>query len=523
MLDATLQGQLKAYLERIDQPVEMIASLDDSQGAQDIRELLVEIAALSEHVTARFDGTHSRRPSFQITRAGADMGVRFAAVPMGHEFTSLVLALLQAGGYPPKVDPDLIEQIKALDGDYEFETYMSLTCHNCPDVVQAFNLMAVLNPRIKHTAIDGGLFQKEVEEKQILAVPLVMLSGQTFGSGRMELEEIIKKLDSGSAARDAAKLNAKGAFDMLIVGGGPAGAAAAIYAARKGIRTGIVAERFGGQTMDTMGIENFISVKETEGPKFAAALESHTRVYDVDVMNGQRVEKLEPAAEPGGLATVTLTNGAKLQSRSVVITTGARWRNVNVPGEAEYKNKGVAYCPHCDGPLFKGKKVAVIGGGNSGVEAAIDLAGIVEHVSLVEFADQLKADAVLVNKLKSLPNVTIHTNAQTTEITGEGGKVNGLKYKDRVSGQEHKVELAGVFVQIGLVPNTEFLKGVIELSKYGEIVVDAKGATSAHGIFAAGDVTTVPFKQIIIAAGEGAKAALGAFDHLIRSSSPVSA
>lgn len=523
MLDATLQGQLKAYLERIDQPVEMIASLDDSQGAQDIRELLTEIAALSEHVTARFDGTHSRRPSFQITRAGADMGVRFAAVPMGHEFTSLVLALLQAGGYPPKVDPDLIEQIKALDGEYEFETYMSLTCHNCPDVVQAFNLMAVLNPRIKHTAIDGGLFQKEVEEKQILAVPLVMFGGQTFGSGRMELEEIIKKLDSGSAARDAAKLNAKAAFDMLIVGGGPAGAAAAIYAARKGIRTGIVAERFGGQTMDTMGIENFISVKETEGPKFAAALESHTRVYDVDVMNGQRVEKLEPAAEPGGFATVTLTNGAKLQSRSVVITTGARWRNVNVPGEAEYKNKGVAYCPHCDGPLFKGKKVAVIGGGNSGVEAAIDLAGIVEHVTVVEFADQLKADAVLVNKVRSLPNVTIHTNAQTTEITGEGGKVNGLKYKDRVSGQEHKVELAGVFVQIGLVPNTEFLKGVIELSKYGEIVVDAKGATSAHGIFAAGDVTTVPFKQIIIAAGEGAKAALGAFDHLIRSSSPVSA
>jgi alkyl hydroperoxide reductase subunit F len=342
MLDATLQGQLKAYLERIDQPVEMIASLDDSQGAQDIRELLVEISALSEHVTARFDGTHSRRPSFQITRAGADMGIRFAAVPMGHEFTSLVLALLQAGGYPPKVDADLIEQIKALDGDYEFETYMSLTCHNCPDVVQAFNLMAVLNPRIKHTAIDGGLFQQEVEEKQILAVPLVMLSGQTFGSGRMELEEIIKKLDTGSAARDAAKINAKAAFDMLIVGGGPAGAAAAIYGARKGIRTGVVAERFGGQTMDTMGIENFISIKETEGPKFAAALESHTRVYDVDVMNGQRVEKLEPAAEPGGFATVTLTNGAKLQSRSVILSTGARWRNVNVPGEAEYKNKGVA-------------------------------------------------------------------------------------------------------------------------------------------------------------------------------------
>jgi alkyl hydroperoxide reductase subunit F len=521
MLDATLQGQLKAYLERIDQPVEMIASLDDSQGAQEIRELLTEIAELSEHVTARFDGQHSRRPSFQITRAGADMGVRFAAVPMGHEFTSLVLALLQAGGYPPKVEADIIEQIKALDGEFVFETYMSLTCHNCPDVVQALNLMAVLNPRIKHTAIDGGLFQEEVEEKQILAVPLVMLNGQTFGSGRMELEEMLKKLDTGSATRDAAKLDAKAAFDVLIVGGGPAGAAAAIYAARKGIRTGVVAERFGGQTMDTMGIENFISVKETEGPKFAAALEGHVRAYEVDVMSGQRVEKLEPAAEPGGFATVHLANGAQLQSRSIVISTGARWRNVNVPGEQEYRNKGVAYCPHCDGPLFKGKKVAVIGGGNSGVEAAIDLAGIVEHVTLIEFADQLKADAVLISKLKSLTNVTIHTNAQTTEITGEGGKVNGIRFKDRSSGQDHHVELAGVFVQIGLVPNTEWLKGTIELSRYGEIVVDQKGLTSAAGIFAAGDVTTVPFKQIIIAAGDGAKAALGAFDHLIRSTAPV--
>jgi alkyl hydroperoxide reductase subunit F len=516
MLDANIKAQLAAYLGRITQPVVLVASLDDRPESAQMRELLDDIAGLSDKVSARFDGTAERRPSFQITRAGADMGVTFAAIPMGHEFTSLVLALLQAGGHPPKVEADVIDQIRGLDGDFVFETWMSLTCHNCPDVVQALNLMAVLNPRIRHVAIDGGLFQDEVERRQIMAVPAVFLNGQPFGSGRMELAEILAKLDTGAAARDAAKLDAKEAFDVLIVGGGPAGAAAGVYAARKGIRTGIVAERFGGQTLDTLGIENYISVLETDGPKFAAALEAHVRAYDVDVMNGQRVAALEPAAQPGGLATVRLANGAELKARTVILSTGARWRNIGVPGEEQYKTKGVAYCPHCDGPLFKGKKVAVIGGGNSGVEAAIDLAGVVQHVTLLEFADQLKADAVLVNKLKSLPNVTIHVNAQTTEITGDGQKVDGLIYKDRTSGVEHRIELAGVFVQIGLVPNTEWLKGTVELSRYGEIIVDAKGATSAPGIFAAGDATTVPYKQIVIAAGDGAKAALAAFDHLIR-------
>ncbi|KPF50817.1 hypothetical protein IP87_01605 [beta proteobacterium AAP121] len=516
MLDSNIQAQLKAYLERLQHPIELIASLDDRPASAEMRELITEIAALNDKVTARFDGNDARRPSFQITRQGADMGVRFAAIPMGHEFTSLVLALLQAGGHPPKVEADVIEQIKGLEGDFVFETYMSLTCHNCPDVVQALNLMAVLNPRIQHVAVDGGLFQAEVEERQIMAVPSVFLNGQPFGNGRMEIAEILKKVDTGSAARDAAKLAKKETFDVLIVGGGPAGAAAAVYAARKGIKTGIVAERFGGQTLDTLGIENYISVLETEGPKFAMALEAHAKAYDVDIMNGQRVAKLEPAAQPGGTIAVTLDNGAVLQGRSVILSTGARWKNVNVPGEAEYRNKGVAYCPHCDGPLFKGKKVAVIGGGNSGVEAAIDLAGVVEHVTVVEFAEQLKADAVLVNKLKSLPNVEIYTNAQTTEITGDGQKVDGLVFKNRADGSEHRLPLAGVFVQIGLVPNTEFLKGTVELSRYGEIIVDAKGATNVPGVYAAGDATTVPFKQIIIAAGEGAKAALSAFDHLIR-------
>lgn len=516
MLDATLTAQLKAYLERVREPFEMVASLDDSQNARDMRELLEEIAALSPLISLRTDGQDARRPSFSLQRTGTQMSLRFAAIPLGHEFTSLVLALLWVGGHPPKAEPEAIEQIKALDGDYRFEVYMSLTCHNCPDVVQALNLMAVLNPKVQVVTIDGGLFQKEVDEREIMAVPSVYLNGQPFASGRMTVEEIVAKLDTNAASRDAAKLDAREPYDVLVIGGGPAGAAAAVYAARKGIRTGVAAERFGGQVNDTLAIENYISVLETDGPKFATSLEQHVKAYNVDVINLQRAEKLVPPTAPGGLVEVQFASGGSLKSKTVILSTGARWRNVNVPGEQEYKNKGVAYCPHCDGPLFKGKRVAVIGGGNSGVEAAIDLAGVVAHVTLFEFADKLRADAVLVNKLNSLPNVVVHTNAQTTEITGDGQKVNGLTYTDRASGESRHVELEGVFVQIGLVPNTEWLKGTLELTRFGEIVVDPKGATSVPGVFAAGDVTTVPFKQIIIAAGDGAKAALGAFDHLMR-------
>ncbi|MCC7122335.1 MAG: alkyl hydroperoxide reductase subunit F [Gammaproteobacteria bacterium] len=517
MLDAATQGQLADYFERIVQPVALIASLDDSPAAADIRELLSEIAAIApDKIRARFDGTFERRPSFQITRDGADMGMHFAALPMGHEFTSLLLAILWAGGHPPKADADVLAQIAALEGEYSFTTWMSLSCHNCPDVVQALNLMAVCNPRIRHVAIDGGLFQQEVTDLQIMAVPKTLLNGADFASGRIELDEILAKIDSGAAARTAAKLADKAPYDVLIVGGGPAGAAAAVYAARKGVRTGIVAERFGGQTRDTLGIENYPSVLATDGPAFAAALEAHVRHYDVDLMALQRVTRLEPATQPGAYAKVILDNGAVLKSRTVILATGARWRNIDVPGERQYKTKGVAYCPHCDGPLFKGKDVAVIGGGNSGVEAAIDLAGVVGSVTLLEFDRALRADHVLVDKLKSMPNVSIHVNAQTTEITGDGQTVNGLRYTDRASGEQHFVGLAGVFIQIGLVPNTEFLKGTIELSKSGEIIVDAKCATSMPGIFAAGDVTTVPYKQIVIAASEGAKAALSAFEHLIR-------
>jgi len=517
MLDDNLKTQLKAYLERVTQPFEIEASLDDSASAQELLALLQDIDAMSDKITLSTAGQDARKPSFSLKRTGTNQSLRFAAIPLGHEFTSLVLALLWTGGHPPKVEQDVIDQIKGLDGEYSFEVYMSLSCHNCPDVVQALSLMSVLNPKVRTVIVDGALFQDEVNGREIMAVPSVWLNGAPFGSGRMTVEEIVAKLDTGAADKDAAKLSAKDPFDVLVIGGGPAGAAAAVYAARKGIRTGVAAERFGGQVNDTLAIENYISVLETDGPKFAMSLEAHVKAYGVDVMNLQRGDKLIPAAMPGGLVEVQLANGGSLKSKTVILTTGARWRNVNVPGEQEYKNKGVAYCPHCDGPLFKGKRVAVIGGGNSGVEAAIDLAGIVAHVTLIEYGDALRADAVLVKKLESLANVTILKQAQTSEFTGAAGKLNGLNYIDRSSGEAKHIELEGVFVQIGLVPNTEWLKGVVELSKHGEIIVDAKGQTSVPGVFAAGDATTVPFKQIIIAAGDGAKAALGAFDHLMRS------
>ena len=517
MLEQELKNQLAGYLQRVQQPFEIVASLDDSDTSKQMLDLLQTIQGLrADKITLRTDGNDARKPSFTLKRVGTDMNLRFAGLPLGHEFTSLVLALLWTGGHPPKVEADTIDAIKALDDDYEFEMYMSLTCHNCPDVVQALSLMAILNPRVKATVIEGGAFQAEVESRKVMAVPMVFLNGELFGSGRMLIEEIVAKLDKGAGARDAARLNAKDPYDVLIVGGGPSGAAAAVYAARKGIRTGVATERFGGQVNDTMSIENYISVLETDGPKFAAALEAQVRHYGVDIMTQQQAAKIIPPSAPGELVEVQFANGGSLKSSTVILSTGARWRNVNVPGEQEYKNAGVNYCPHCDGPLYKGKRVAVIGGGNSGVEAAIDLAGIVEHVTLLEFAPQLKADAVLVNKVESLKNVTIHVNAQTTEITGDGSKVNGIKFKDRISGEEHHVPLAGVFVQIGLVPNTEFLKGSVELSRFGEIVVDAHGRTNIPGVFAAGDATTTPFKQIVIAAGDGAKAALSAFDYLIR-------
>lgn len=519
MLDQNTSAQLKTLLERLESPIELVASLDGSDKSDKIKELVNEIAALSDQVTARLDGQHSRRPSFGVAKAGEQPRVFFAGLPMGHEFTSLILALLQVSGYAPKVSDEVLAQIKALNLTADFEVFVSLSCHNCPDVVQALNLIAIYNPGTTATMIDGAFFQEEVEQRKIMAVPMLFQNSQHIGQGRMTLEEVIAKLDSGAAAKDAEKLNAKGAFDVLVIGGGPAGNTAAIYAARKGIRTGIVAERFGGQVMDTMDIENFTSVTKTQGPKFAAAMEEHVREYEVDIMNLQKVASIKGAEETAnGLVEVTLDNGARLESKTVILSTGARWRQMNVPGEQEYATRGVAYCPHCDGPLFKGKRVAVIGGGNSGVEAAIDLAGIVEHVTLLEFADTLRADQVLQDKLASLPNTTVIKSALTTEVVGDGSQVTALRYQDRVSGEDREIELAGIFVQIGLLPNTDFLKGSeVELSNRGEIVVNERNETNVKGVFAAGDCTTVPYKQIIIATGEGAKASLSAFDYIIRS------
>ncbi|MCK0098463.1 alkyl hydroperoxide reductase subunit F [Qipengyuania sp. S6317L1] len=518
MLDANMQAQLKQYLTNLREPIELVASLDDGEKSAQTRELLTEIAELHEMVSASFDGTHERKPSFIIRRASdASKWVRFAGLPMGHEFTSLVLALLWAGGHPPKVDADLIEQVRALEGDHEFEMFFSLSCHNCPDVVQALTLMALENSHITATLIEGGTFQDEVEARDILAVPATFLNGEVFYNGKMELAEILSKLDSGADEKAAEKLSAKDPFEVLVIGGGPAGVASAIYTARKGFRTGIAAERFGGQLQDTLGIENLPGTSYTEGPKLAGDLKAQATENAIDLMDLARATELKPAGEAGGMHEVILANGAVLKSRSLILSTGARWRNLGVPGEAEYRNKGVAYCPHCDGPLFKGKRIAVIGGGNSGVEAAIDLAKIVGHVTLIEFDTKLRADEVLQRKLRSLPNVEIVTNGETTAIVGDGSRCNGLVLKDRETGEERTITLEGVFVQIGLVPNTEWLQGTgLNLTKYGEIIVDEHGATNVPGIYAGGDATIVPDKQIVVAMGEGAKAGLGAFDYLIR-------
>lgn len=523
MLDQAMKDQLKAYLDNLKTDIHLVLSLDDSDTSNKLHGLANDIASLNNKVKVIEDQSASvRKPIMQVLNPSKETSIGFAGLPMGHEFTSLVLALLHSGGHPMKLEPEVIEQIAGLDKEMNFEIFISLSCQNCPDVVQALNMMAAINPKITTTMIDGGAFQDEIAQRNIMAVPSVYLNGEVFAQGRISLAEILAKVDTGSVAKEAAALNEKEPYEVLVVGGGPAGASAAIYAARKGIRTGVVADRFGGQVLDTMSIENFISVKETEGPKLAAALEEHVKEYDVDIINQQKANNVISAEKTeDGYIHVELESGATLKSRSVILSTGARWREMNVPGEQEYRNKGVAYCPHCDGPLFKGKRVAVIGGGNSGIEAAIDLAGLVEHVTVLEFADTLRADKVLVDKANSMGNVEIIKQAQTTEVIGDGTRVIALNYSDRITGETKQIELAGIFVQIGLVPNSEFLKDSgIELSNRGEIEVSPKGETSIPGVFAAGDVTTVPYKQIIIAMGEGSKASLGAFDYLIRTPVP---
>ncbi len=516
MLDTDLIAQLKQYLELVQIPIELHSSLDDSPKSVELRDMLNDIAACSDKVTVVEKNDDARKPSFGIARVGEEPRVRFAGLPLGHEFTSLVLALLQVGGHTIKEDQAVIDAVKNLPGDYDFVTYMSLTCQNCPTVVQALNAMAAINPRIKHTAVEGSLFQDEIESKRILAVPTVFLNGEEFTSGRTTMAEFVGKLDTGAAARAAEGLNAKEPFDVLVIGGGPAGAAASIYTARKGIRTGVAGERIGGQVNDTMAIENLISVPYTEGPKLAGALAGHMNQYGIDQMSSVQANGLI-AGKDGELHTVTFEGGGELKAKTVIISTGARWRTLGVPGEDQYRNKGVTFCPHCDGPLFKGKPIAVVGGGNSGIEAAIDLAGVVSHVTVVEFLDVLKADDVLVNKLNSLPNVTVITSARSTEVLGDGSAVTGLAYEDRNTGEIKSIDVAGIFVQIGLLPVTDWLaESGVELSGRKEIVVDERCQTNIPGILAAGDCTTVPYKQIIISMGQGATAGLSAFDYLIR-------
>lgn len=522
MITQSMLEKVKQHLQSIRKPIAIEASLDETAASNQLKQLLQALQSSSDKIRLSFDGRDTRKPSFSIRQdamAGEDAteeALRFAAIPLGHEFSSLVLALLWAGAHPPKVAESQLAQIKSLKGSFRFEVYMSLSCHNCPDVVQALSLMALVNPAVKTVVIDGALFQSEVDARKIMAVPSIYLNGEFFGAGRMGLSEILAKLDQSLPAEQALALSKREAYDLLVIGGGPAGVSAAIYAARKGIRTGLIADRLGGQLNDTMAIENFISLPLTDGPKLSSALENHLKTYDIDLITMQRVKKLRPTDKGEGLVQIDLESGAQLEARSLVISTGARWRQLGIPGEERYRNKGVAYCPHCDGPLYKGKRVAVVGGGNSGVEAAIDLAGLASQVTLLEFAPNLKADAVLIEKLSSLPNVQVMTGAMTRAIEGEDGVVSALTYVDQRDGTEHRLALEGVFVQIGLVPNTEWLKGTLELNTQGEIIVDAKGQTSLKGVFAAGDVTTTPFKQIIIAAGDGAKAALGAFDDLIR-------
>jgi alkyl hydroperoxide reductase subunit F len=521
MLDVNLKAQLNTYLQNLKSTVELAVFLDEGLKSKELNALAIEIAAMSPLINlVELDGSSERAPSMLVRSVQNNTEIRFAGVPMGHEFTSLIMALLHSGGHPIKLDKEIIEQVRELEGEFQFETYISLSCQNCPDVVQALNMMAAINPQITNVMIDGSVFSEEVYSRDVLSVPAVYLNGEAFSQGRISISDILKKVDVNAEKNQAKTIDNKETFDLLVIGGGPAGAASAIYSARKGIKTGVVADQFGGQVQDTMAIENFISVQATEGPKLVASLEAHVKDYDVDIMNGQRVKKIIESEVEGGLITLELENGASLQTRSAVIATGAKWREMKVPGEQEYRGKGVAYCPHCDGPLFKGKSVAVIGGGNSGIEAAIDLAGIVEHVTVLEFDSKLRADAILQNKANSMGNIEIILNAQTTEVTGNGNHVTGLNYLCRETKTDKSIELAGIFVQIGLVPNTQFLQGDIALTERGEIITDSRGETNMAGVFAAGDVTDSPYKQIIIAMGSGATAALSAFDYLIRT--PIS-
>ncbi len=515
MLDQELIDELKNVFAKLTRELSFVVDESTHEKQSELLELLTEVASASPLISITRSGKSSAFPAFGIARGGTLTGVRFEGIPGGHEFTSLVMALLHADEKGRRPDEGFLNRIRALQGPVELRTVISLSCENCPEVVQALNLMALTHADFKHTMVDGEFIQEEIERRRILGVPSVLAGEALLHSGKAGMAELLEKLEEKFGKTQQAVSSNLGHFDVVVLGMGTAGVSAAIYSARKGLKTAIVADKLGGQVLDTKGIENLISQTYTEGPKLAADLAAHLRSYDVALFEHRRVAGVEKFGEAKERSRLKLESGEELTAEALIVATGAKWRQLNVPGEKDYLGKGVAYCPHCDGPFFKGKDVAVIGGGNSGVEAAIDLAGIVKSVTLIEFGETLRADAVLVEKLKSLPNAAILTSARTSEVLGDGEKLTALRYEDRTSGEVKELKLAGVFVQIGLVPNSGFLRDVVELTKSGEVVIDAKGRTTSRGIFAAGDVTTVPFKQIVIAMGEGAKAALGAFEDVI--------
>lgn len=507
MLTQELKSQLSQYLQLLENPIVFSVSLDESDASKEVKEFLSEVVELSDKLSIS-EKEHDLKPSFSLDRENGPSGVNFAGVPMGHEFESFVLALLQVGGRTPKIDEKLIDRIKKIDQDLSFETFISLTCHNCPDVVQALNIMSVLNPKISNTMIEGGAFQSLVEDRGVMAVPTVFLNGEEIFGGKKSIEEIVD-LVIGEDSRES--LADKEVFDSLVIGGGPAAMMAAIYSVRKGIKTGILTDKVGGQVTETLEINNILSLESTEGPKFMAQAKNHVLSYPVDLMEGYRAVDIERKDD---LVEVVLDNGDILKTKSLVIATGAGWRLLGIPGETEFKNKGVAYCVHCDGPLFKDKTVAVIGGGNSGVESALDLAGIAKKIVLIQFENKLTADQVLQDRLSELDNVEVVLNANTKSLTGNG-KVEHITYVDRISGEETTLDVQGCFIQVGLVPNTKWLNGKLDMNPRGEIIIDNQGATSLEGVYAAGDCTDVAFKQIIIASGAGATASLGAYNYLL--------
>lgn len=513
MLDQNLKNQLAQYLDMLKTEVTIGLSVTNDEKSNKVRGFVEDVASLSDKITL-VEKDLAYTPAFELKGEKDHGQIIFAGVPLGHEFASFALAILQVGGIVPKIDEGTKKRIQAIEDVQNLETIVSLSCHNCPEVVQSFNIMAVLNPKINHTMIEGSMFQETAEDRDVLAVPAIFKDGEFLEGGKQTMDSLLELIGSKKSSDDFAD---KPAFNVLIIGGGPAAATAAVYAARKGVKTGLVASEFGGQVVETLGIENIPGFKYTEGPDFMANMKEQVTALGVDVMTGALASDIKEAENSSNrLIEVGLDNGAKLESKTVVIATGARWRLLGIPGETEFRNKGVAYCTHCDGPLFKGKPVAVIGGGNSGIEAAIDLAAMVDHVTVLEFLPELKADQVLQDKLYSLDNVTVIKNAQTTGLYGDS-RLERLEYTDRESGEDHSIDVEGCFIQVGLVPNTEWLKeSDVKLTDRGEILVDGEGKTSLEGVYAAGDATNTVFKQIVIAAGSGATAALGAFNYLMR-------